>query len=77
MFPKDLGHARPSRSYIYHSFQKEKRNVRLLTKIIKKKCIFTKHTFQINVKYTDDNLVLQKLVRTCISIFGFFCSAQP
>ena len=43
----------------------------------KKKMHFTKHTFQINVKYTDDNLVLQKLVRTCISIFGFFCSARP
>jgi hypothetical protein len=33
---------------------------------------------QINVKYTYNNLVLQKLVRTCtccISIFGFFSSA--
>jgi len=42
-----------------------------------KKMYFTEHTIQINVKYTYNNLVLQKLVRTCISIFGFLSSSRP
>ena len=44
---------------------------------LRRKMYFTEHTFQINVKYTYINLVLQKLVPTCISIFGFFSSSRP